>query len=137
MSNVRADVYNFTAVYSSDYAYPSTSQVKLSIPARVPRLEPFVLTFESLQNATQYAVSLYAEDLKQLPSEQSIASTTFFITTDTVRCAADGDWPTSPGGAFAELPCPRGYSGALRRWCDLEGVWGAESDECGGRLRGE
>ena len=94
-------------------------------------------SFESLQNATQYAVSLYAEDLKQLPSEQSIASTTFFITTDTVRCAADGDWPTSPGGAFAELPCPRGYSGALRRWCDLEGVWGAESDECGGRLRGE
>ena len=133
MSNVRADVYNFTAVHSPDYAYPSVSQVKLSVPDRVARYEPFVLTFDSLQNATEYAVSLYAEDLKQVPSEQSIASTTFFITTDTLRCVAEGDWPATAAGSFAEQPCARGYSGAIRRWCDWEGVWGAPSDECGGR----
>lgn len=132
MSNVRADVYNLTAVRSADYDYPSVAEVKLSVPDRVPRYEPFVLTFSSLRNATEYAVSLYAEDLKQLPSEQPIAATTFFITTDAVRCPAETPWPAATAGSFAELACPRGYGGALRRFCDWEGVWGAPSDECGG-----
>ena len=137
LSNVRADVYNYTAVLTPDYAYPSVSQVKLSVPDRVPRLEPFVLTFDALQNATEYAVSLYAEDLKQVASEQPIASTTFFITTDSIRCFADGDWSATAAGSFAELPCERGFSGAIRRWCDWEGVWGEPSNECGAFLHRE
>lgn len=137
LSNVRADVYNYTAVLTPDYAYPSVSQVKLSVPDRVPRLEPFVLTFDALQNATEYAVSLYAEDLKQVASEQPIASTTFFITTDSIRCFADGEWSATAAGSFAELPCERGFSGAIRRWCDWEGVWGEPSNECGAFLHRE
>ena len=130
ISNVRADVYNSTVPFTVDYTYPTVEQVKTSVPARVPRYEAFTLTFGSLVNATEYAISLYSEDLKQVPTEQTIASTTFFITTDSVRCLASGEWPLTTGGSYATRPCERGYSGARLRWCDWEGDWGEETANC-------
>ena len=56
------------------------------------------MEWEGLQNATEYAISLYSRDVKGVPTAQNISSTTFFIKTDIVRCEPDGEWPRTAGG---------------------------------------
>ena len=132
MYNVRASVYNYTVMRTADYAYPTTAQVKQSVPMGVLRHETFAMEWASLQNATEYAVSVYAEDRKGVPGDQPIESTTFFITTDAVRCPAAEGWDVTLNNRWGEKACERGWSGAIKRWCDGDGAWGEVVNECGG-----
>lgn len=133
MYNVRAAVYNYTVVRTADYEFPSAAQLKEGEPKSVLRHTAFAMEWSSLRNATEYAVSIYAEDHKGVASDQAVASTTFFITTDAIRCAAADGWDSAMGGTWARQACELGFRGEVRRWCDGEGVWGETVSDCGGR----
>lgn len=132
MYNVRAAVYNYTVVRTADYEFPSAAQLKEGEPKRVLRHTAFAMEWSSLRNATEYAVSIYAEDHKGVASDQAVAATTFFITTDAIRCAAADGWDGAMGGTWARQACELGFRGEVRRWCDGEGVWGETVSDCGG-----
>ena len=133
MYNLRASVYNYTVMRTADYEYPTTEQVKAGDPKSVLRRTAFAMEWSSLRNATEYAVSVYAEDHKGVASDQTIASTTFFITTDAIRCPAADGWNSTVGGTWARQDCELGYGGSVRRWCDDQGVWGETVRMCGRR----
>ena len=64
MYNVRAAVYNYTVVRTADYEFPSAAQLKEGEPKSVLRHTAFAMEWSSLRNATEYAVSIYAEDVE-------------------------------------------------------------------------
>lgn len=97
----------------------------------MPRQVSFALQWSNLQNATEYAISLYSEDHKGVPTLQNVTSTTFFVTTDIVRCQGNATWPTTAAGQDAEASCELGFSGRLVRTCGYDGLWGEVRDECG------
>lgn len=116
MYNVRAAVYNYTVVRTADYEFPSAAQLKEGEPKSVLRHTAFAMEWSSLRNATEYAVSIYAEDHKGVASDQSVASTTFFITTDAIRCAAADGWDSAHG---RHLGAPGLRAGLPRRGAAL------------------
>ena len=130
LSNIRAYVWNHTVIHDVNYTYPTVTIMKSKLPRQVPRQQQFTLSWSSLQNATEYAISLYSEDLKNNATEQSIPSTTFFITTDIVRCPAIDNWNETAAGSYGELPCNTGYSGLVKRYCNYDGEWSSIINEC-------
>lgn len=97
----------------------------------MPRRETFVLQWNNLQNATEYAISLYSQDTKGVATEQNVTSTTFFIETDIVRCEGEDGWPTTAAGENALMSCELGFSGNYVRTCGYDAHWSAIRNECG------